>query len=269
VGNGRGELSGIRIADAWNPRFAGFFGWYAQRQLRQRFHAVRLASGSRASLADLADCDGPALVVLNHASWWDPMVAVALWRWFFSRRSNLSPMDAAQLGRFRFLRKLGIFGIDPDDPGSLAALGAHVAQRMRAMAQPTVILTPQGRFTDVRDPVVPRPGAAALLAAHPGMRAWSLAIEYGFWSDARPEIFLRVETLDTPTDRRLVGWQRALEQGMQSNQSRLAELVRARAPEPFESLCGGDAARVHPVYDLWLALAGRSGGIEPTRRDRR
>jgi hypothetical protein len=265
LGHGRGELSGIRIADAWNPRFAGFFGWYAQRQLRARFHAVRLAHGSRDALAGLAACGGPAMVAMNHASWWDPMIAVALWRWFFAERSNVSPMDAAQLARFRFLRKLGIFGIDPDDPGSLEAMGGYVARRMTELKRPTVMLTPQGRFTDVREPVVPRPGAAALLAASGSMRVWSLAIEYAFWADARPEVFLRVEAVEMPADRRLVGWQRALEAAMQSNQSRLAEAVRAREPSRFESLCGGDAARVHPVYDLWLALTGRSGRIDPTR----
>lgn len=266
MGDRGGELSGVRIEDAWSARFAAFFGWYAQRQLRGRFHAVRVMPGSREALAQLAACSGPAMVAMNHSSWWDPMIAVALWRMYFQGRSNLSPMDAAQLGRFRFLRKLGIFGIDPDDPKSLEAMGVFVAGRLSRMARPTVMLTPQGRFTDARDPVVPRPGAAALLAAHPGMRVWSLAMEYGFWSDARPEVFIRVIEVAAPTDRRLVGWQRALETSMQGNQVVLAAAVRARDAAAFECILGGDAARVHPVYDLWLGLTGRSGGIDPARR---
>jgi len=265
VGDRGGELNGVRIEDAWSPRFAAFFGWYAQRQLRARFHAVRLMPGSREALASLAVHEGPAMVAMNHASWWDPMVAVALWRWFFPTRANLSPMDAAQLARFRFLRKLGIFGIDPDDPRSLEAMGGHVARRMASQRRPTVILTPQGRFTDVREPMVPRPGAAALLAAHAGMRAWTLAIEYAFWADARPEVFLRVRAVEAPAEPRLASWQRALGGAMQENQDSLAQAVRGRAPSVFECLVGGDAARVHPVYDLWLALTGRSGAIAPRR----
>jgi 1-acyl-sn-glycerol-3-phosphate acyltransferase len=266
VGDRRVELSGVPVEDAWSPRFAGFFGWYAQRQLRGRFHAVRMVPGSREALASLAACPGPAMVAMNHGSWWDPMIAVALWRWFFPERSNLSPMDAGQLARFRFLRRLGIFGIDPDDPRSLDAMGRFVRRRMAEMTRPTVMLTPQGRFTDARDAVVPRPGAAALLSAARGMRAWSLAIEYGFWADARPEVFLRMREIATPSDARLVGWQRALSEAMQENQSALAGAVRSRDASSFECLSGGDAARVHPVYDLWLAITGRAGGIEPSRR---
>jgi hypothetical protein len=117
--------------------------------------------------------------------------------------------------------------------------------------------------------VVPRPGTAALLAAQPGMRAWSLAMEYGFWADARPEVFLRVVAVETPSDPRLVGWQRTLEGAMESNQRTLAAAVRSRDAAAFECIVGGDAARVHPVYDLWLALTGRAGRIDPSRGPRR
>ena len=268
MGDRGGELNGVRIEDAWNPRFAAFFGWYAQRQLRARFHAVRVMPGTLQALADLAAFPGSAMVAMNHSSWWDPMLAVALWRSFFQGRSNLSPMDAAQLARFRFLRKLGIFGIDPDDPRSLEAMGGYVSRRMAAMHRPTIMLTPQGRFTDVREPVVPRPGAAALLAAKGDMRVWSLTMEYGFWSDARPEVFLRVMPVETPADRRLVGWQRALEAAMRQNQGALAQAVMGRDAAAFECIVGGDAARVHPVYDLWLALTGRAGRIDPRRGSR-
>ncbi len=269
MGDRGGELSGVRIQDAWSPRFAAFFGWYALRQLRGRFHAVRIMPGTREALAELAACTEPAVVAMNHSSWWDPMLAVALWRSFFQGRSNLSPMDASQLARFRFLRRLGIFGIDPDDPRSMAAMGSYVARRMAELHRPTIMLTPQGRFTDVREPVVPRPGTAALLAAQPGMRAWSLAMEYGFWADARPEVFLRVVAVETPSDPRLVGWQRTLEGAMESNQRALAAAVRSRDAAAFECIVGGDAARVHPVYDLWLALTGRAGRIDPSRGPRR
>jgi hypothetical protein len=265
VGDRGGELSGVRIEDAWSPRFAAFFGWYALRQLRTKFHAVRVMPGSRKALAELAAYAGPAMVAMNHSSWWDPMLAVVLWRSFFQGRSNLSPMDATQLARFRFLRKLGIFGIDPDDPRSMDAMGSYVARRMAEMDRPTIMLTPQGRFADVREPVVPRPGAAALLAAQPGMRAWSLAMEYGFWADARPEVFLRVVAVETPSDLRRIGWHRALEAAMESNQRTLAAAVQSRDAGAFECMVGGDAARVHPVYDLWLALRGRAGRIEPSR----
>lgn len=268
MGDGRRELSGVRIADAWNPRFAGFFGWYAQRLLRRRFHAVRLANGSGAALGAIASCEAPVLVAMSHASWWDPMLAVALWRRFFPSRANVSPMDATQLAKFRILRTLGIFGIDPDDPTSFEAMGAYLRRRIGEMRRPTVILTPQGRFVDPREPAVPRPGAAALLASTPGMRAWSVAVEYGFWVDQKPEVFVRAVEVPAPAEPRTASWQRALQEAMESNRVALGAAVRAREPGAFECLCGGDASRVHPVYDAWRALVGRSGGIDTSHRSR-
>lgn len=257
-------MSEIAIADRWSPRFAALFGG-AQRQLQRRFHAVRLTRGSRKALESLRQVSGPALVAMSHASWWDPMVAVWLHLRFFPERGNVSPMNAQELARFRFLTRLGIFGIDPDDPASLPAMVRHVVARLRAMPKATFMVTPQGRFTDVRDPVVPRPGAAAVLAEWPGMPAWSVAVEYGFWVDARPEVFLRVERLEPPSEPRRGAWQRTLQAGMQANADRLAEVVRAREPGRFESVLGGEA-HVHPVYDLWLKLRGRGRGIELDHR---
>ena len=257
---------GLIVADRWSPRFAGFFGWYAERLFRARFHGVRLAKGSAAVLAQVAAHEGPALVALNHASWWDPMVAVLLWRRFFPMRSNLSPMEAGQLRRFAFMRRLGIFGIDPDDAASLRAMGRYLEGRLRALPRPVVMLTPQGRFVDVRLPVEPRPGAAALLASQPAMRAWSVAIEYGFWCDAKPEAFVRVMPVAAPDEARTTSWQRALQEAMRTNQEHLASLVSSREPSSFETLVGAGAARVHPVYDAWLALTGRTGGLDGSAR---
>lgn len=259
-------MSGVPIADRWSPRFASFFGWYAERQLSRRFHAVRLAAGSGEALAALRAEVGPALVALSHASWWDPMVAVWLHRRFFPERGNVSPMDANELRRFRFLTRLGIFGIDPDDGASLAPMVSHVVGRLRSMDRGTFIVTPQGRFSDPREPVVARPGAASVLAAMPDMPAWTVAVEYGFWVDARPEVFIRVDRIASPADARRSAWQRALQSAMQANADELARAVRSRDAGRFVGVLGGEA-RVHPVYDLWLRATGRSRGIELGHRE--
>jgi len=255
------QLNGVPITDAWSPRFVRFFGWYAWRLLRRRFHAVRLRRGSEAALQGLATHPGRALVAMNHSSWWDPMVAVALHHRFFPARGNLSPMDARELARFRFLRRLGIFGIDPDEPASLAALNAYVLRRLGEMERGTLIITPQGRFTDVRQPVVPRPGLASVAASLADVPAWSVAVEYGFWVGARPEVFISVQAIETPADPRRAGWHRALRTGMQANQDALAGAVTSRDPAAFTAIEGGSRAHVHPVYDWWLRVRGKSPGI--------
>ena len=266
MGDRGGQLARVAIEDAWSPRFTAFFGWYVERKLRGAFHAVRMLPESGAALRDLRAHDGPVLVALNHASWWDPLIAVLLHRRHFPDRDNLAPMDAHELRRFRILRKLGIFGIDPDDPAAMEAMGAYVQQRLAQMPRSSVILTPQGRFVDVRQSVVPRPGAAALLAARPDMDAWSVAIEYAFWTDARPEVFLRVQRVQRPMDARVPTWQRSLQQAMESNRLALSDAVQSRDPQRFRVMLGGDDARVNPVYDLWLRLSGRGRSIDVARR---
>ena len=266
MGDRGDQLARVAIEDAWSPRFTAFFGWYVERKLRGAFHAVRMLPESEAALQALRAHAGPVLVALNHASWWDPLIAVLLHRRHFPERDNLAPMDAHELRRFRILRKLGIFGIDPDHPGAMEAMGAHVQRRLAQMPRCSVILTPQGRFVDVRQPVVPRPGAAALLAARPDMAAWSVAIEYAFWTDARPEVFLRVQRVERPSDARVPTWQRSLQQAMEANRVALADAVRSRDSRRFRTVLGGDHARVNPVYDLWLRFTGRGHSIDVARR---
>lgn len=266
MGDRSGQLTQVAIEDAWSPRFTAFFGRYVERKLRGAFHAVRMLPESEAALETLRAHPGPVLVAMNHASWWDPLVAVLLHRRHFPDRDNLAPMDAHELRRFRILRRLGIFGIDPDDPGALEAMGAYVQRRLAQMPRSSVIHTPQGRFVDVRQPVVPRPGAAALLAARADMEAWSVAIEYAFWTDARPEVFLRVQQVERPSEPRLAAWQRSLQQAMEANRQSLSDAVQAREPARFLTVLGGRGARVHPAYDLWLRVTGRGNAIDAARR---
>jgi len=266
VGDRSGQLAQVAIEDAWSPRFTAFFGWYVERKLRGAFHAVRMLPESDAALQALRAHAGPVLVALNHASWWDPLIAVLLHRRHFADRDNLAPMDAHELRRFRILRKLGIFGIDPDDPGAMEAMAAYVQRRLAQMPHSSVILTPQGRFVDVRQSVVPRPGAAALLAARADMAAWSVAIEYAFWTDARPEVFLRVQQVERPVDARVSTWQRSLQQTMEMNRIALADAVQSREPARFRIMLGGGQAQVNPLYDLWLRVTGRGGAIDIARR---
>ncbi|MFO0829652.1 MAG: lysophospholipid acyltransferase family protein [Phycisphaerales bacterium] len=249
-----------------NPRVRRVFTWYAERMLRRRFHAIRAVRGGGAALADVAAARGPTLLVLSHSSWWDPIVASLLWRRWFAPREVVAPMDRRELERFRFMRKLGMFGIDPDDPASLAAMQAYVIERLVDAPDAVVMLTPQGRFADPREPIVVRPGAASL-AAHAGIaRAASVAIEYAFWNDQRPEVFLRVEPIEAPASPTTTAWQRAIAAAMRGNAQSLASAVRGRDASQFEAIVGG-AARIQPVYDLWLALTGRSRAIDVGHRE--
>jgi 1-acyl-sn-glycerol-3-phosphate acyltransferase len=247
--------------------FARVFGWYARRLLSRRFEAVRLAEGSRAAAASLAGHDGPLLVVLNHASWWDPIVALVAGGALLPGRPAIAPMDRAQLERFEFFRKLGLFGIDPDDPRSLPALVGVARDHFARHPRGVLALTPQGRFTDAREPILLRPGAAAVCATLRGsnLRAVCLSIEYAFWQSQRPEVFIRLDAVNPPPTPSTPGWHRALESAMARSAAELARLVIARDPAAFEPLLERRGASVNPAYDALLRLRGRAGEIAARR----
>ncbi len=256
------------IPAATNERFSRVFAWYVRRLLRKRFNALRLATGGR-DVFEQAACDtAPLVVAFNHVSWWDPLLGFHIARQLTPTRPTLGPMDADQLRRFAMLRKIGVFGIDPDDPASLGAMRDYVVPRLRT--GDALWIPPQGRFEDPRTPVRVRPGAAAVVSAlAERANVISLAIELPFWQDQRPEVSLRAALVQAPDQQTTASWHRVIGDAMQSNADALAELVRARDPSAFEILDAKTAraeGRINPVYDLMLRLRGRPGAI-PARRD--
>ena len=242
-----------------SPRVRTVFTGMVGRKMRGAFHTVRMAHGSRAVLERLAGGDRPALVVLNHASWWDPILALMLWLEFFPARSPYGPIDRDELKRFGILKKVGLFGIDPDDPASMAAMRGYLVELAARDRRLALVVTPQGHFADVRDEIIARPGAAAMAAMLAPDRAVSVAVEYGFWVDQKPEIFLRAVEIDASAASTL-GWHRRITDAMRTNQEALAPLVRARDADAFEPLSSLFAPKVtgtNPIYDLWLRLTGR------------
>lgn len=257
-----------------NVRVGRGIRWYARRLVRKRFHSVRIDPELPAVFAPLAGSARPAIVLMTHSSWWDPIVGILLWDRFYPERPIAGPMHRRELERFGFFRSIGVFGIDPDLPASLAAMRDYVLPRMASRGDrggEVLMLTPQGSLADPRAPLSIRPGAASIAAAFEEVDVVSLSIEYGFWLDQRPEIFLRAERCEAMADGRrpsTADWHRAMQASMQRSASRLADAVISRDPSRFETLAGAGSS-VHPVYDAWLRLIGRSGAIDGDGRSRR
>lgn len=247
-----------------SPRVRTVFTGMVGGKMRGAFHTVRVARGSRAVLERVSTGDRPALVLLNHASWWDPILALMLWLEFFPKREPYGPIDRDELQRFGILKKVGLFGIDPDDPASMTAMRDYLVELTARDPRLALVVTPQGHFADVRDEVVPRPGAAAMAATLAPDRAVSVAVEYAFWVDQKPEIFLRAVEIDC-AEASTLGWHRRITDAMRANQAALAPLVRARDAAAFEPLSPMFAPKVtgtNPFYDLWLRLTGRRAKAE-------
>lgn len=270
MGRQRGHLNPAAPSELILPAkhsagFARVFAWYTRRLLAKKFHAVRLAKGGQALAAQLDTDPRPVILLLNHSSWWDPLIGFAVGSNLLQSRIGIAPMDRSQLERFSFFRKLGLFGIDPDNPASMSAMLDYATSFVRNSTRPTIALTPQGRFTDVREPIVLRPGAAALCSTLGDVRAAILSIEYAFWQDQRPEVFLRLADVHAPQSPSTTGWQRALTAAMTDSCQALAAMVIARDPTAFDPLLARAGSSVNPVYDLFLKLRGKSGEIAARR----
>jgi len=262
------------LPDRFDPRVARLFTWYARRLIRRRFHAFSVLRSDLAALEALDAHPGPAMALMNHPSWWDPLVGVVLADRFTPSRRPSAPMDVEQLRRFGFFRRLGLFGIDPQDPRGAEAMVDHVLTLFQSATRPTLWITPQGRFTDAREPIRLRAGSALVAASCANPAVVAVAVEYVFWQDQRPEILVAAERVDLteeaqrgdgiarPSRRRLaLRWHRAMETGMASAARRLARAAIGRDPALFHTLIGGASGRINPIYDLWLRLRGRQGAI--------
>jgi 1-acyl-sn-glycerol-3-phosphate acyltransferase len=257
------------LEDQWSPLVLRGFQWYVRRLLRKRFFAVRISRSGLPNVEAWCSGRGPLLLLLNHSSWWDPILLALLQGVCCPDRRVIAAMDRVQLERFTIFRRMGVFGIDPDDPASLPALVDHVHRVVMQEPRTIVMLTPQGRFTDVREPMRLRPGAAALAARLPDVRALSVSLEYPFWLDAKPEVLMRFCDVQSPEVSSTAAWQRALTAAMQANADALAAESIARDPSGFDTLLGGGVARVNPFYDLWLRMTGRGTAIDESGRSHR
>jgi 1-acyl-sn-glycerol-3-phosphate acyltransferase len=161
-----------------------FFRRIVRGYFRRHFRAVSVQR-----VEALASVCGPLIVYMNHASWWDPMVGVLLAEKLLPGRKHFAPMDGAALARYPILRKVGVFPVEMSSARG-AAQFLRTSEAILA-AGGVLWITPQGRFADVREELVFKPGLGALAARVPEVTLVPMAIEYVFWDERLPETLLR------------------------------------------------------------------------------
>jgi len=242
-----------------SPLLLSWFRWYGRRYLARHFHTLRI-SRSGAAPPDA----GPLIVFLNHASWWDPLVCLALGQRFFPERESYAAMDAEALEKYRFFRRLGFFPV---------RRGPHAGRDFlrvapRVLEQPGAILwlTPQARFADARErPVQLKPGVGILMKQMPSVAAVPLAIEYSFWEERKPEALVRfgkaIHASSAP-GLSSAGWTAALSSALERTQTALASEVISRRPEDFQCVLRKSSG-VTPLFDAWTRLRFFLSGMKP------
>lgn len=240
-----------------SPLLVGLFARYARRYLARHFHALRLSrSGPMPEPGD-----GPLVIYCNHPSWWDPMTGFCLAVRLFPGRHHYAPMDAQALARYRFLARVGFFGIGTGAAGARDFLDA--AARLFQDPRATLWITPQGQFTDPRQrPVRLKPGLGHLARRLERGMFVPLTLEYPFWEERFAEALARFgEPVDVSAlkPHRPGAITALLAARLEAAQDALAGEAQRRRREDFEILVRGNAG-VGGVYDLWRRLRARARG---------
>jgi phytoene desaturase len=234
-----------------SPWLVRLFTRYCRRYLRKSFHAVRLAHATR----PVDPGEQPLIVVLNHPSWWDPLLCLLLTE-LFPGRQHYGPIDAKALGKYRFFERLGFFGVDQS---SRQGAMDFLRQGRAVLAQPggALWITAQGRFTDARiRPLDLRPGVGHLVRGLQGGVILPLALEYPFWEERYPEALARFGepiAIGEGSALSVAEWMQRIEEGLTAAQDALSQDALAGNAEAFETLLGGTAG-VGGIYDLWRRL---------------
>ncbi|WP_406694411.1 lysophospholipid acyltransferase family protein [Singulisphaera sp. Ch08] len=243
---------------ATSPLLCSLFTRYAQKYVARGIHAVRV---SHSGLPPQVPPGRPLVVYLNHPSWWDPMIGLILAARFWSGRRHFAPIDEVALQKYRFLARLGFFGIAKQGTrGGALFLRTSVA----ILQQPNTALwiTGEGDFCDPRvRPVALRPGLGHLSRRVPQAVFVPLALEYPFWQERIPEALCRFGTPLEPGAERATPseWTARLQLAIQETQDALAVEAVRRRPGDFQTILVGKVG-VGFFYDRWRAMkATRSG----------
>ncbi|HMF36402.1 MAG TPA: phytoene desaturase family protein [Isosphaeraceae bacterium] len=232
-----------------SPLLVRFFIRHVKRfYLARNFHAVRLSRSGR--LGPLPA--GPLIVVLNHPSWWDPLVGMVLTE-LFPNRAHFAPMEADALRRYRIFDRMGMFGVERETRrGAREFLRTSCA--ILARAGTALWITAQGRFADARErPPGVQPGVAHLARRLKQAVILPVALEYPFWEERYPEALARFGqaiVVERGADRSVEKWRTCIEGALASTQDALACEAQRRDPAAFETLVGGKAG-VGGIYECW------------------
>ncbi|MFG0263159.1 MAG: lysophospholipid acyltransferase family protein [Novipirellula sp. JB048] len=208
--------------------------------LRRHFHAIAITRAAF-DVTSIAAPE-PLIMIANHPSWWDPLMAHFVNRRLFPDRQFFAPIDAAALQQYRVFAKLGFYGVPMDSrEGAAAFLQPSRAILMSEGA--SLWLTPEGRFTDVRDHSATLMPGAAHLCSHLS-QGWVLpfALEYVFWEERLPVCLCHIGTPLSIASQREASksdWQRLLTTRLRQTQTELSAAVIARDADAFENLLTG------------------------------
>jgi 1-acyl-sn-glycerol-3-phosphate acyltransferase len=164
---------------------------YIARRSRGNFHSIRL-TGAIEQLSDKSAY--PIVFYGNHHTWWDGFLDLTIARRFAINQYVM--MDAAQLERFIFFKKCGVFGVDLSSTTGRSAslLYAIRLLKERTAEKRALFLYPHGRLQVTESGPIPpfQPGLATLLRKSPQACAVPVYHWFRFGKHPRAEVFIHL-----------------------------------------------------------------------------
>ncbi len=243
------------IPAAKNRWVEDWFHAYTRRYLRRSFHRVMVLGEVPEKPA------GPVLICSNHSSWWDLLTAFWLSRDVLGWE-GYAPMDERQLRRYGILRHIGIFGVDREHLSGGREFLDYSQSLLRGEDR-ALWITAQGAMisNDVR-PVRLYSGIAHLVKALRECHVLTVAIDYEFWDEKRPELLIALGPLMPITaedDFSTRGFLRCLEERLELLMDELDHARRQRDERLFHTALSSSAG-ISPIYDLGRRLGAAARG---------
>lgn len=117
---------------------------YFSRRMRKRFAGVLARGLARLEPWNAGGAGEPLLIVANHSSWWDAALPIVI-SCGALRHDAYGIMEEAQLARYRFFTRAGIFSIDRDNPRR-ALESLRYAAALLGRTGRVLWMFPQGRI---------------------------------------------------------------------------------------------------------------------------
>lgn len=233
-----------------SKQISGFFSWFVPKYLGRNFHVVGLLKRHNGcGCVDVPD-DEPIIIALNHPSWWDPLIGLLFADHCFDNRQFYAPIDADALANYRIFEKLGFFGVDMNSAAGAKAF-LETSRTILASDGASLWMTPEGRFTDVRDDAEFSPGLGHLLSRLDRGIVIPLAAEYTFWEEKLPMALAAFGDPIRVSDHAGLSkdeWTDLIRTQLRSTQAELSEASIARDANAFDSVLTGRVG-VGGIYD--------------------
>lgn len=225
------------IAAAKSRWFNAWFARHARARIRRTFGRV-LVAGLDEARGTVARA--PVLLVANHTTWWDALVALYVSELLLSS-DGYAMMDAANLRRAPFFRRVGAFGVDLDDPADGARAIRHAARLLGADRR-TLWVFPEGRERSPFGGLDLRPGAAQIARVARRAVVLPVGLRYVFAATEHPDMWISIGR-PLAGERDVAKGVSAQRLGIERELARIEAAVAARiagrapaVPDAFESV---------------------------------